>query len=274
MRTVPWSVTATIAIVSALMLLRVGPHGATPHASASGPEPLALRIASNAVRPAEQPIVRPGDRTSDRPSDRTSNRSIALAPTDTARPRSSHAIADGDGLHRRVEQLLLRGTPRDRYQAFAVLARCAHAVDFDRHLNSLPPGSETARLRERYGNGSARIASACGDLSARDVQRRVDLAAAAADDGVPGAAAAWIEEGPFGDRSALTQRPDDPLVVAWVAEAIERVRAATRHADTEAIGQYGLLCLNWELDDTSRVRLLVDAGRQRRQQEQLAALLN
>jgi hypothetical protein len=187
---------------------------------------------------------------------------------------ASRAAADADSLQQRVERLLAHGTPRDRYQAFAVLARCAHATDFDRYLKSLPASPETARLRARYGDGSARIAAACGDLSARQVERRIELVAAAADDGIPGAASAWIEEGPYGDRTALTQRPDDPLVVAWVEQAIERVLAATRRSDTEAIGQFGSLCLNWEKDDVARVRLLVDAALERRREDQLKAMLN
>jgi hypothetical protein len=201
------------------------------------------------------------------------------------RPRA-HALAlpgaasvsrqsiEGVSLQQRVEHLLMRGTPRDRYQAFAVLARCAHAIDFDRYLTSLPAGSETTRLRERYGDGSVRIAAACGDLSARLVERRIELVAAAADDGIPGAASAWIEEGPYGDRSALTQRPDDPLVVEWAEQAIARVLAATRHSDTDAIGQFGMLCLNWELDDVARVRLLVDSALQRRREDMLKAMLS
>lgn len=78
------------------------------------------------------------------------------------------------------------------------------------------------RLRQRYGNGAARIGVACGDLSAREVEQRIALAAGAADEGVPGAASAWIEEGPYGDRTALTQRPDDPPIVEWAERAIER----------------------------------------------------
>jgi hypothetical protein len=129
-------------------------------------------------------------------------------------------------------------------------------------------------MRARYGDGSVRIASACGDLSARQVEQRIELVAAAADDGVPGAASAWIEEGPYGDRTALTQRPDDPLVVAWVEQAIERVLEASRHSDIEAVGQFGMLCLNWEMDDVARVRLLVDAALQRRREDQLKTVLN
>lgn len=182
--------------------------------------------------------------------------------------------SDGDSLRLRVERLLRQGTPRDRYQAFVVLARCAHAVDFDRYLKSLPAGPESMRMRERYGDGSVRIAAACGDLSARQVEQRIELVAAAADEGVPGAASAWIEEGPYGDRTALTQRPDDPLVVEWVEQAIERVLEASRHSDVEAVGQFGMLCLNWEMDDVARVRLLVDSALQRRREDQLKTVLN
>ena len=196
-----------------------------------------------------------------------------LAPRATAVRASADPAVRSVSPRERVERLLQRGTPRDRYQAFAVLAQCAHAVDFDRHLKSLPPGALTTRMRERYGDGSARIASACGDLSARQVEQRLELIAAAADDGIPGAASAWIEEGPYGDRTALTQRPDDALVVAWAEQAIARVLEASRHSDTEAIGQFGMLCLNWELDDVARVRLLVDDAVERRRDQQLKAVL-
>ena len=189
------------------------------------------------------------------------------------RRQSAQPARRGTSLHQRVERLLL-GTARDRYQAFGVLANCAHALDFDRYVKSLPVNGDTARLRERYGDGAVRIAAACGDLSARLVEQRVELAASAADDGVPGAASAWIEEGPFGDTTALTQRPEDPLVVEWAEQAIARVHAATKRADTDAISQFGLLCLNWEMDDVARVRLLVETALERRREDLVERMLN
>ena len=195
------------------------------------------------------------------------------APVAMQRPSSSPS-AVGGGLRQRVDGLIARGTARERYQAFVVLSRCAGALDFDRHLRSLPAGSDTMRLQQRYGDGAARIAAVCGDLSARQIEQRIELAARAADEGVAGAASAWVEEGPYGDKTALTQRPDDPLVVEWARQAIERVNAATRRSDTEAIGQFGLLCLNWELDDVARLRLLVDTAAQRRHEDQIKSVLN
>jgi hypothetical protein len=237
------AVATAIIVIAALATLQVATPPHTPDTAAT-------------ARAASMPSLWP----------RASAPTIAHTATRTA--------ADSASLQQRVDLLLKRGTPRDRYQAFAVLARCAHAVDFDRYLKSLPAGVETTRMRERYGDGSARIASACGDLSARQVEQRIELVAAAADSGVPGAASAWIEEGPYGDRTALTQRPDDPLVVAWVEQAIERVLEASRHSDIEAVGQFGMLCLNWEMDDVARVRLLVDAALQRRREDQLKTVLN
>lgn len=204
--------------------------------------------------------------------DRAQDRGVV--PEATRPPLPPTTASDAVGLRSRVERLLSPGTPRARYQAFGVLAQCAHAIDFDRYLKSLPVDSESTRLRERYGDGFARIAAACGDLSARQLELRVELAASAADEGIPGAASAWVEEGPYGDKTALTQRPDDPLVVEWAQQAIARVNAATKRADTEAIGQFGLLCLNWEMDDVARVRLLVDAGVERHREDQIRDVVN
>jgi len=205
-------------------------------------------------------------------SGQTLDRGVAAeAPPPPPRPTPAN---DAVGLRSRVEHLLSPATARARYQAFGVLAQCAHAMDFDRYLKSLPVDSESTRLRERYGDGFARIAVACGDLSARQLDLRVELAASAADEGIPGAASAWVEQGPYGDKTALTQRPDDPLIVEWAHQAIARVSAATKRSDTEAIGQFGMLCLNWEMDDVARVRLLVDAGVERRREDQIRNVFN
>jgi hypothetical protein len=194
--------------------------------------------------------------------------------SEAAKPAPSATVDDNASLHSRVERLLVPGTPRGRYQAFAMLAQCAHAIDFDRYLKALPADAESARLRDRYGDGSARVAAACGDLSARQLEQRVELAASAADEGIPGAASAWVEEGPYGDKTALTQRPDDPLIIEWAQQAIARVNAATKRADTEAISQFGMLCLNWEMDDVARVRLLVDDALERQREDQMKRVLD
>ena len=248
MNVVLQTVAAAIAVIAALIAAIVVATGS------AAPEP---RMPSGGVQP--QPIAA------------AETRSIGAA---AIRALPASVVGEGASLRQRVEHLLMPGTARERYQAFVVLTRCARALDFDRYLKSLPANIDTLRLHERYGDGSARIAAACGDLSARQLEQRVELAASAADDGLPGAAAAWVEEGPYGDKTALTQRADDPLVVEWARQAIERVNAATKRSDTEAIGQFGMLCLNWELDDVARVRLLVDSASERRHEDQIKSVLN
>lgn len=246
MNTVSRSVAATIAVVVVIVASTLRTRG----------EPSATVQTAAAERPRAWPTA-----------------AVRSRAATAEAPRSQPPARELASLPQRIERLAL-GTPRERYQAFGLLAWCAHAIDFDRYVKALPAGTETARLRERYGDGSVRIAAACGDLSARLVEQRIELAASAADDGVPGAASAWIEEGPFGDTTALTQRPEDPLVVEWAEQAIARVHAAIKRADTDAISQFGLLCLNWEMDDVARVRLLVETALERRREDQIKSVLN
>ncbi|HEY2977848.1 MAG TPA: hypothetical protein VGJ35_07750, partial [Burkholderiaceae bacterium] len=82
----------------------------------------------------------------------------------------------------------------------------------------------------------------------------------------------WIEQGPFGDKSALDQRPDDPLVAEWVQQAIAWVKSGATHDDIESIVQLGMISLNWELSDIERVKLLVTSATQRDLKDQLQRL--
>lgn len=162
-----------------------------------------------------------------------------------------------------IERLEASGDVRDGYRAFRLIAKCVHARRRDDAMRSLPMGPAHAAERRAYGDGRRRVGAACRDIAPAQIAARLPLVENAARAGVPGAVTAWIEEGPFGDPSALEQRPDDPLVAAWVGQAIERVKAAAARGDVEAIIQLGLLSLNWELDPIDRLRLLVQqaAGR-------------
>ena len=161
-----------------------------------------------------------------------------------------------------IEQLKATGDPRDAYQAFRLMSGCVRARELDEQTKSLPP-AQFAAERRAYGDGQQRIRNACQDITSAQVASRLTLIEKAAEAGVPGAVTARIGEGPFGDRTALDQRPDDPLVTQWVEEAIASVKAAARRDDVEAIVQLGLLSLNWELDETERLQALMDyaAGR-------------
>jgi hypothetical protein len=156
-----------------------------------------------------------------------------------------------------IERLTGTGDPRDAYQAFRLIAKCVRARELDDEMKSLPMGPDFAAERAAYGDGRQRVRDACQDITPAQIAARLALVEKAARAGVPGAVSACIGEGPFGDKTALEQRPDDPLVTEWVEQAIASVKAAARRDDVEAILQLGLLSLYWELDDVGRLKTLV-----------------
>ena len=191
------------------------------------------------------------------------------APPPASRPNAASANAS---LAARVDRLARSGSPRDAFAAFALLARCVRAREFDTRLKSLPMERGLDALRAHHGDGRRWLREACGDLSASHLDARIGLVEKAAGAGVPGAASAWIEQGPFGDKSALDQRPDDPLVTAWVDQAIGWVKSGATHDDVESILQLGMITLNWDLSDLERVKLLVDDATQQDFKDQLQRL--
>jgi hypothetical protein len=112
-------------------------------------------------------------------------------------------------LARRIERLAASGDPRDAYRAWWLLHAC---VVFER-TGHLPgrDGTEADALNEPVADP----ATACATVSERMKMARTDHLERAARAGVEGALAALVEEGPFGDPTALMTRPDDPLVKAW-----------------------------------------------------------
>ena len=106
-------------------------------------------------------------------------------------------------LAQRIERLVASGDPRDAYRAWWLLHAC---VVFGR----------TGHLPERDGTEPDTIADpahACATVNERMKMARIDYLERAARAGVDGALAELVEEGPFGDPTALTTRPDDPLMV-------------------------------------------------------------
>jgi hypothetical protein len=171
-----------------------------------------------------------------------------------ARPAASSAEPS---LATKIERLRASADPRDAYRAYRLIADCLHAREFGAHVVSLPMTPEFDAERAANAHTARRASDACQDISSLQVAARLSLAERAARAGVPGAAAAWTAEGPFGDKTALTQRPDDPLVVEWAQQAIEMIKTATKRGDVDAIGQFGLLCMNWELDEVDKLKVVL-----------------
>ncbi|NIA55449.1 hypothetical protein HAV22_17570 [Massilia sp. TW-1] len=117
------------------------------------------------------------------------------------------APAPVEPLAHRIDRLAASGDARDAYRAWWLLHAC---VVFER----------TGRLPERDGDEPDTLADpahACATLNERTKMARIDHLERAARAGVDGALAELVEEGPFGDPTALMTRPDDPLVKEWKA---------------------------------------------------------
>jgi len=117
--------------------------------------------------------------------------------------------APGEPLAQRIERLAASGDPHDAYRAWWLLHAC---VVFER----------TGRLPARGEGGTdapvaaiADPARSCATLAQRTKMARIDHLERAARGRVDGALAELVEEGPFGDPTALATRPDDPLVREW-----------------------------------------------------------
>ena len=172
-------------------------------------------------------------------------------------PRATEPTPVAPSVAATIERLKATGDPRDAYQAFTFISKCVRARELDDEMKTLPMGPDFAARRRAYGDGRQRVRDACQDITPAQIAARLPLVDKAARAGVPGAVTARIGEGPFGDKSALEQRPDDPLVAEWVEQAIASVKAAARRDDVEAILQLGLLSLYWELDEVDRMKTLV-----------------
>ncbi|GAA5016923.1 hypothetical protein GCM10025794_04960 [Massilia kyonggiensis] len=125
--------------------------------------------------------------------------------SDLGTPPATLPSVPAEPLAQRIDRLVASGDPHDAYRAWWLLHAC---VVFGR----------TGHLPERDGTEPDAIADpahACATVNERMKMARIDHLERAARAGVDGALAELVEEGPFGDPSALTTRPDDPLVKEW-----------------------------------------------------------
>lgn len=153
------------------------------------------------------------------------NSTRVIAPTQSSTGRPVLPMPPGDvSLSKQVQELVETHDPEKLYLAYGLLADCVEfnrdhdRMIYDEELRKKSPDNAFG-YRHMTEQEKQRDTMRCGAMSERERQSRLDYLAAAAKAGVPGSAIAFLREGPFGDPSALTTRPDDPLVQEWKALA-------------------------------------------------------
>jgi len=163
--------------------------------------------------------------------------SLPVAPPPPARtapamPAQAPAVqsANGTTLADQVDALIATHDPHKAFEAYRLLADCAtfnqngDRLIFEpdttphRDNDGMLPGFRTLTDPEKRHE-----AALCATMTERMRQSRLDYLELAAQAGIPGAAMAQVTEGPFGDRTALAMRPDDPLVKEWKARVQQRL---------------------------------------------------
>lgn len=133
-------------------------------------------------------------------------------------------------LAQQLARLASSGKPEDTYAAYNLIDDC---IVFQ-HESRLP-GLEFELGREMTAEEKAAQQQLCAGLTQRQREDRLGYLAIAAKAGVPGAATLFLSEGPFGDRSALRNRPDDPLVQAWKRQAIAQLTEQADEAELTSV---------------------------------------
>lgn len=144
-------------------------------------------------------------------------------------PASTQASA-APGLGQQLARLAASGSPDDAYAAYNLLDDC---IVFQKEGRL--PALEFDRGSEMTADEKSAQQHLCADLTERQKGARLDFLALAAKGGVAGASTRFFYEGPFGDRSALRSRPDDPLVLAWKQQAVAQLTAQAEQAELSSL---------------------------------------
>ncbi len=165
-----------------------------------------------------------------------------LAPTLAGRGLSSYFNLDASlvpvpatpdaapSLEQQLARLVASGNPDDAYAAYHLIDDC---MMFQKEGRL--PALEFERGSEMTAAEKVAQQHLCANLTERQKAARLDFLALAVEGGVPGASTRFFHEGPFGDRSALRSRPDDPLVLAWKQQAIAQLTAQADQAELSSL---------------------------------------
>lgn len=146
-------------------------------------------------------------------------------------------------LSEQVDRLLATHEPEKAMAAYRLLANCD---EFNRLHDRVMMATENVANAHSNRDGLPDYRGMtesekqhdkvlCAPMTERMRQSRIDYLAIAAAAGVAGASVSFAQEGPFGDRSALTSRPDDLLVREWKEKARAQLTRDAEAADPSAL---------------------------------------
>lgn len=152
-------------------------------------------------------------------------------------PLATAAGPPASGLADEFARLVASDDPADAFRAYDMAARCVESQADERAAEMQAPGERSPETAAALAAGtfkSATVAS-CGDLTGAQLRDRLKYLRLAADAGVPMAAIWLVEEGPWGDPSALFTRPDDPAVLEWRKQMVGLIELAAGKGDYAAM---------------------------------------
>lgn len=195
---------------------------------------LAVLIAAVLWRPSPESLPTPPAPAAPGP--------LTPAPLPTPPRAGTAPAAPEPSLAQQVDALIATHDPGKAYDAWVLLRDCA---TFNRDGDRLVFDQDEIRHRQADTLPGFRgmtvdekrhAAVFCASMTERMRQSRIDYLAFAAQGGIAAAALEQAQEGPFGDRTALVTRPDDPLVREWKTRVQEQLaRVAEEQGDFGAL---------------------------------------
>lgn len=145
------------------------------------------------------------------------------------------------------------GDPEKSFEAFQKIEECL-TLEKDKEIvddvsvkvERQDTGFQLQLVAHKAGEPALQaLRRVCAGLTGRSRLDRFQLLSYAVDQGVADALAVYIFAGPQGDRAALKERPGDPVVVEWRADALRRLdeRIAQGYPDAllSGVGAYAAL---------------------------------
>lgn len=151
----------------------------------------------------------------------------------------SQQPAPEPGLTEQVDRLLATHDPVKAFAAYTLIRDCAtFNRDHDRAVYDLAEVTSKRSMLPYRGMTDVEKrhdTALCSSMSERMRLSRIDYLAEATRAGVEGAVEQMAHEGPFGDITALTSRPDDPLVQEWKRTVRDQLTTSAEAGDMGAL---------------------------------------